>query len=36
LGVEHVERGYERFEEKLSVLGARIKKEGCGGVLKQI
>jgi UDP-N-acetylglucosamine 1-carboxyvinyltransferase len=34
LGVEHVERGYERFEEKLSALGARIKKEGCGGVLK--
>ncbi|GMR18959.1 MAG: UDP-N-acetylglucosamine 1-carboxyvinyltransferase [Patescibacteria group bacterium] len=25
-GVEHIERGYERFEEKLSLLGARIKK----------
>jgi UDP-N-acetylglucosamine 1-carboxyvinyltransferase len=25
-GVEHIERGYENFEEKLSRLGARIKK----------
>ncbi len=27
-GVEHVERGYEDFEEKLSALGAKIRKEG--------
>lgn len=26
LGVEHIERGYERFEEKLAALGARIQK----------
>jgi len=26
-GVEHIERGYERFEEKLTSLGASIKKK---------
>ncbi len=28
MGVEHIERGYENFEEKLSALGASIKKMG--------
>lgn len=27
-GIEHIERGYERFEEKLRNLGAKIKKVG--------
>jgi len=27
-GVEHIERGYERFEEKLRALGAKIRKVG--------
>lgn len=26
-GIEHIERGYERFEEKLTALGASIKKK---------
>jgi UDP-N-acetylglucosamine 1-carboxyvinyltransferase len=27
-GVEHIERGYENFEQKLKALGARIEKKG--------
>lgn len=28
LGIEHIDRGYERFEEKLGRLGARIERTG--------
>ncbi|MCY0869068.1 MAG: UDP-N-acetylglucosamine 1-carboxyvinyltransferase, partial [Firmicutes bacterium] len=31
-GVEHVDRGYERFERQLTALGARVKRVAGEGV----
>lgn len=34
LGIEHIDRGYEKFEQRLSQLGAKIKRERINDQLK--